>query len=248
DPFSTKDRAVPPEIAEIRLAILAEIRRKSHISGGRKVFPYNQLRIYLRGVDESRRSLFTGRFFRRYFEEEVRTNLLRDNCLFPEDLHVEVEVTSRFPTAQETWLTVEAESAERVPAGQTPAVLVVLEGKANAAELVVCKARINLGRTIEVYRSAGLYRRNDLTFSEDTEINRTVSREHAHILFDAAHGEYRLFNDRWYARDGSADATCGTWVVRGGMSREVHRGGRGMKLESGDEIHLGKAVLRFELP
>ena len=67
---------------------------------------------------------------------------------------------------------------------------------------------------MDVYRDAGLYRRNDLAFAADTEINRSVSREHAHIQHDRVSGEYRLFNDRWYPRGGE----CGTWIVRDGMS------------------------------
>jgi hypothetical protein len=51
---------------------------------------------------------------------------------------------------------------------------------------------------VDVYRDAGLFRRNDLAFAADTDVNRSVSREHAHILHDRVSGEYRLFNDRWY--------------------------------------------------
>lgn len=104
------------------------------------------------------------------------------------------------------------------------------------------KARINIGRVIDVYRDAGLYRRNDLAFDSENEINRSVSREHAHILHDRVSGEYRIFNDRWYARG----ADCGTWLVRDGMSQEVHRNARGTKLEHGDELHFGRAVVIFE--
>jgi hypothetical protein len=74
-------------------------------------------------------------------------------------------------------------------------------------------------------------------------VNRSVSREHAHIQFDKAAGEYRLFNDRWYPLGGH---DCGTWIVRDGMSQEVHRNARGTKLEPGDEIHFGLAVVVFE--
>jgi hypothetical protein len=87
-----------------------------------------------------------------------------------------------------------------------------------------------------------MYRRNDLAFVEDSEVNRSVSREHAHIDYDAATGEYRLFNDRWYARG----ADCGTRIVRDGVSLEVHRDTRGTKLERGDEIHLGRAIVIFD--
>ena len=57
-------------------------------------------------------------------------------------------------------------------------------------------------------------------------------------------GEYRLFNDRSY-NPTSKNANCGLWIIRDGLSHEVHRGARGTKLEPGDEIHLGRAVLRF---
>jgi len=106
------------------------------------------------------------------------------------------------------------------------------------------KARTNIGRGVDVYRAAGRFRRNDLAFAAETETNRSVSREHAHIQFDHGVGEYRLFNDRWYPRGESNggmsnNAECGTWIVRDGMSQEVHRNARGTKLEHRDEIHSG---------
>src|SRR5262249_42429274 len=121
--------------------------------------------------------------------------------------------------------------------------LVVREGTANAPELRLEKARTNIGRSVDVFRAEGLFRRNDLAFAEDTEINRSVSREHAHILYDKTAREYRLYNDRWYPL-GSHD--CGIWIVRNGMSQEVHRSSRGTRLESGDEIHFGRATVMFE--
>jgi hypothetical protein len=35
--------------------------------------------------------------------------------------------------------------------------------------------------------------------------------------------------------------------VRDGLSREVHRDPRGTRLEPGDEIHFGRAIVMFEL-
>jgi hypothetical protein len=109
------------------------------------------------------------------------------------------------------------------------------------------KQRTNIGRLVDVYKAEGLSRRNDLTFAEESPINRTVSREHAHILYDKKAGEYRLFNDRWYKRGNRVESNCGLWIVRDGMGQEVHRDTRGTKLLNGDEIHLGKAVLRFQI-
>jgi hypothetical protein len=219
------------------------VREKSYRSGGRKVFPYDLLRIELRGVEQSRCAVFTGAFFRKYLEGEVRRALAGASCRYPEDLRVAVEVTPGLPQPGESWLRIEPSLAERAAEAASVARLVVREGTANVSEVPLDKARINIGRNVDVVRAEGLFRRNDLAFAEDTEVNRSVSREHAHITFDKTAREYRLFNDRWYPL-GSHD--CGILIVRDGMSQEVHRNGRGTKLEPGDEIHFGRAVVVFE--
>ena len=233
----------PPELAEVRLAVLDQVREKSYRSGGRKVFPYDLLRVAMRGVEESRCAVFGGAFFRKYLEEEVRRALVAAGCRFPENLRVAVDVTAGLPKQDEPWLVVEAALVEPADAAVRAARLVVREGAANLPEIPLDKPRTNIGRSVDVFRAEGLLRRNDLAFTEDTEVNRSVSREHAHILFDKAACEYRLFNDRWYPL-GSHD--CGIWIVRDGLSQEVHRNSRGTKLEPGDEIHFGRAVVVFE--
>ena len=232
----------PPELAEIRHAVLDEVRLKSYRAGAVKVFPFEVVRVSLRGVELARAEIFQGRFFRNYLEQEIRHTLAGAATRYPETLRVEVEVATGLPGRDEAWISVEAQSPAQPAAGSVPARLVVREGTANQAEFAMRKGRANIGREVDVYRNQGLYRRNDLAFVEDTEINRTVSREHAHIQRDPVRGEYRLFNDRWYARG----AECGTWIVRDGMSHEVHRDTRGVKLESGDEIHFGRAIVLFE--
>jgi hypothetical protein len=234
----------PPELAEIRLAVLDQVREKSYRSGGRKVFPFDLLRVEMRGVEESRCALFSGQFFRRYLEQEVRNALREAGCRYPETLSVHVNPIPGLPRKDEKWLIVEAVTQEQtaMPAAR----LTVRSGEANMAEVPLDKARLNIGRVIDVYRAEGLFRRNDLAFEADTAINRSVSREHAHIQYDRAAREYRLFNDRWYPRTPTG-GDCATWIVREGMSQEVHRTPRGARLEHGDEIHLGQAILVFEL-
>ena len=232
----------PPELAEIRHAVLDELRGKSYRAGAGKVFPYDLIRISMRGVEESRAAVFNGSFFRRYLEQEIQNCLRADGARFPEQLRVEVDVATGLPQRDERWLTVETSSQKPV-AAQRSARLRVRAGNANLSELRLEKHQTNIGREVDVYRSKGLHRRNDLAFVEDTDINRSVSREHARIQFDRATGEYRLFNDRWYERG----APCGIWIVRDGISREVHRDTRGAKLEAGDEIRFGRAVVVFEV-
>jgi hypothetical protein len=236
------------ELAEIRHAILDEVERKSHRSGGRNLFPYNRICICIRGADAQQAGALEGDFLRDYFEGEIRGALAKSEAHYPEGLRISVDVSSDRPAKGEKWLSV-ATTFEEPPAAPKPQELVgrviVMEGSASEPSVTADKPRTNLGRTLDVYRTQGLSRRNHVAFVEDDEISRTVSREHAHILRDAATGEYRLFNDRFYSRE--KGESCSTWIIREGMSQEVHRNGRGVKLQHGDEIHLGRAVLRFEL-
>jgi len=237
-----------PEVAEIRIAVLDEVKEKIQRAGGQALFPYNVVRIVIRTA-AGEGAVFERDFFRRYFDEEVRKGLSKEACRFPEELRVEIRATSE----EGKWLRIETLSEEIAPPTEEAsrvrrgARLVVSAGSANKPEIPLQKARINIGRLVDVYKAEGLSRRNDLAFAEDSPINRTVSREHAHIVHDKKTGEYRLFNDRWYQRGNKAENNCGLWIVRDGMGQEVHRDTRGTRLLPGDEIHLGKAVLKFQI-
>jgi len=235
-----------PELAEIRIAVLDAIKAKSHRASGKNVFPYNVVRIRLHGIPEEQANVFQSEFLAKYFAEELRAGLGRSSYRFPDDLRVDMLTTPTLPGEGEEWLTVETDlerpkttEVERSP--RRPAKLAILQGTADHPEVVLERSRTNIGRTAEVFRTAGPSRKNDLAFSEDSEINRTVSREHAHILYSAKSGEYRLINDRSY----KGEENCGIWIVRDGLSQPVHRSARGTVLKPGDEIHLGGAVMRF---
>jgi hypothetical protein len=176
------------------------------------------------------------------FERELRTSLAKAHVHFPDDLVVQVDSTPEFPVSPEGWVAVEVESRARATAAgpRRMAKLVVVQGTANLPEIAIDKARTNIGRTVDVERSDGPSRRNDLAFTDDSPVNRTVSREHAHILFSKTRGEYRLFNDRVHP-----EGNCGLWILRDGLSKPVHRDDRGVRLIAGDEIHFGSAVVRF---
>ena len=239
-----------PELAEIRLAVLDAVKSKSHRAGGKSVFPFNIVQIHLRGVPEEQSSLWQGEFLAKYFSEELKGGLARANYRFPDDLEVQIHTTPKLPDPGEEWMWVDTASQEkRVATAQArkTARLTVIQGAANESEISISKARTNIGRTGDVYRVDGPSRRNDLAFTEDTEINCTVSREHAHILFSKKTGEYRLFNDRWRKPGNRPDSGCGVWIIRDGISQAVHHNTRGTALKSGDEIHLGRAVVRFQL-
>jgi hypothetical protein len=237
------------ELAEIRHQILEEIESRCQRTGGRNLFPYNRITVLFRGADPEQASALAGDFLRDYFEKEILAALKKMDARHPEGVRVDVEVASDPPSKGESWLAVDTRFEEPPPEEKPEnkvARLVVLEGSANAPELPLERHRTNIGRSLDVYRTEGLSRRNHLAFLEQGDINLTVSREHAHITRDPETGEYRLFNDRFYNRE-KHNESCGTWIVRDGMSQEVHRNTRGVKLQPGDELRLGKAILRFEV-
>ncbi len=237
-----------PELAEIRLTILDAVKARSHRASGAYVFPYNLVRIELLGVPDEQAAMFRSEFLADYFADELKTSLRRSNYRFPRDLKVEIITTPKLPGPDQNWLSVqtgilESKHAEPISVAHRHAKLVVTSGTANHPEILLEKTRTNIGRTAEVYRGAGPSRRNDLAFLDDSDVNRSVSREHAHVLYSKHTGEYRLVNDRVY----KGEANCGIWIVRDGLSQPVHRSARGVLLKDGDEIHLGTAILRFEM-
>jgi pSer/pThr/pTyr-binding forkhead associated (FHA) protein len=241
-----------PELAEIRLAVLEQILKKGQRAAGKIVFPYNLVRIHILGASEDESAFLKSDFLRGYFEQEIRKSLSRSNYRFPDDLEVEFDASEQLPATGEEWLRVETESRPRKEPAATvspreSARLVVVRGTATAPEIGLNKERTNIGRTVEVYRAQGPSRRNDLAFTEENDINCSVSREHAHILYSKKTGEYRLYNDRWYRQDKKEASTCGLWIIRDGLSQEVHRNARGVKLQPNDEIQLGRAIVKFQV-
>jgi len=119
--------------------------------------------------------------------------------------------------------------------------LTVLVGTAEQAMYSLAADRIDLGRSVEVRdRRHRLVRMNHVAFIDQRgEVNQSVSRQHAHITFDAGTGTYRLHDD---------GSVHGTDIMRNGRTITVPTGSRGVRLRSGDEIVLGDARLRAAFP
>jgi hypothetical protein len=86
----------------------------------------------------------------------------------------------------------------------------------------------------------GRVRFNHVAF-EDTRdgVTETVGRAHARLQLDRASGRYHLFNE------GSSNPTS---IIRGGrMIRVAPRDPRGVRVQSGDQLQLGRAVLRVTI-
>ena len=116
----------------------------------------------------------------------------------------------------------------------------VIRGQAVKRHFTFSEVVVRLGRSADPTDDRGRPRLNDVAFVEnDSPENRTVTRGHALIRFDARTGEYRLFDE------GSAN---GTQILRSGEAIDVpRRDPIGVSLRSGDEIQLGKAAIRIKI-
>jgi len=238
------------ELLLVHRAILEEIENKMQIvQRGRRLFPYNYLRVKLVSPDAERRALFQAAFAQDgRLENDIRESLKGAACDVPAGFAVEVETAGEGEKGFEIAYAireaprVEAPAAPPEPAKPAPSAarLVVVRGKAAPESFTIEKARINIGRMRELTDNRErIVRRNDVVFEEGgDDANATVSRAHAHIRFDRATDEYRICDD---------ESQYGTRVFRDGRSIEVPAGNRrGERLRAGDEVYLGQACLRFE--
>ena len=220
----------------VHRAVIEEITGKVQtMARGERVFPFTRATVTLVSADAERREVFEAAFAER-LAEDVREALQATGASIPRGFAVEVRTSE----SGDAPFDIEY-SAERVAAPVVAAVVgrvVVVRGKAERAEYVLDRARVNIGRMAELTDADHrVTRRNDIVFEEGAdEANGTVSRRHAHIRLEG--GEYRLCDD---------GSEFGTRVFRDGRSVEAPRGNRrGEKLRPGDEIYLGRACLRFE--
>jgi hypothetical protein len=122
-----------------------------------------------------------------------------------------------------------------------PALQLTVElGEADQPSYKLSLPRVNLGRCADLRDSRHrLVRTNHVVFADgDSGVNATVSRQHAHIVYDAGSGHHRVCDD------GSAQ---GTSLLREGRIIGVPRGTRGIRIVSGDVIVLGEARVRVTL-
>jgi FHA domain len=220
---------------------------------GDRIFPFNRITIELHAADPERKAVLETLFDPGQLGDDIRSVLEEERVIPPAELTVFVhysegalvemrilcektEKTVRIEAA----LAAPIEIAPPAPAALVPVRLITITGVASSPELPLDRARINLGREEEVLDAMGrVFRHNDLSFPESAHVaNASVSRAHAHILFDSASGQWRIFDD---------GSSLGTTLFRDGRRIDVPaHASRGVALRPGDEIYLGQARLRFE--
>jgi hypothetical protein len=236
------------EPLEIRRAILDEVQSRVVTAGaGKRLFPYNHLRIHLlAGSPQEREELEAIALEAWDLRADIADRLRDLGAKAPADLDVEVLITEEASAAfGDRRYRIEYQKADAAPPSSPTArptlELTILKGAATQRVYSFPAAdRINLGRLAEVVDSEErVRRRNDVVFLEEDETSATVSREQARIAWDEEIKAYRL-----RAEPGSS----ATRILRDGRTIDVsQQDRRGIRLQSGDEIYFGRASLKITL-
>jgi len=238
----------PRQPLEIVHALLEDIERHVQPAGrGRWIFPFNRLTLELLAASrESKAQLaaviggadgLRARIAERLqptctlgpLDIRIRYKTVRPAGWNGTEYHLELEQVDLQPAVQ-------AGRAQQVPSLE----LIVSNGGCERRRFAFTAERIDIGRGAEVIDSRQrLLRRNQVAFTEDgNDANQTVSRRHAHIVYQPGSREYRVYDD---------NSSRGTNIVRNGTTIPVPSGARGVGLQSGDELVVGQARLRVRI-
>ena len=226
---------------ELLAATLDELERRIQPAGrGRRLFPYD--RVIVRIAQPGADSVAVNAVFCQ-LGARLRERLEELRCEAPERIEASVEVREAGGDASEPLLDVECFSEEgsrpphAVPSALPSITITIMKGQCTESEYVFEEPVIAIGRTSDPTDAFGQVRYNHVAFLEERDgVNETVGRAHAKLQFDAGSGHYHLFNE------GSSNPTS---IIRGGKTiRVAPRDPRGVRVQSGDQLQLGRAVLR----
>jgi hypothetical protein len=240
---------VGEEPLEIWRAIARDIEDQILPVKGGRVFPYQQIVLTVCATSPERRVALAAAFESPRIEEDIRELLHGAGCAAPEDLGVAMRFVPqpgeewKNPVVHIKYVRKAKRPSRRITAQpaalpeRKTALLRVVQGKAEQAAYELTRDVTFIGRGASVNgRSASHV--NDVVFEDnDDPVNRTVSRKHARILFDPASGNWTLYDE---------SSARGTTLVRAGRTSRIAPGAHGRKLQPGDQILIGKAVLEFE--
>lgn len=234
------------EVMEIRRAVLEEAEAQIQPLGkGKYIFPYNRGKLLLLAKRPAEKAVFEASLAGEWNpEKEIIEHLAARGCPAPElSLDIEIVDKSRREFAGRRFA-LKFERGEVRPKVEARPVLELTVTAGNAARVAHTFAagkRINLGRLAEVLDEHGRPRRmNDVVFSDDdSEVNLTVSREHARIEYHTASRDFWVIDER---------SSHGTQIFRNGKPIHVSSRDRtGIRLQDGDELSLGRARLSVKV-
>lgn len=248
----------PREPLEVRRAVVESLVGDVRpVGGGRRVLPVGRVTVAVMATDATEKRLFKEALAGPDgVEADLRRALDAAGAEWPRGFALTVKfvktagedwrsgarfhVTASDPGAPAPAPEPEMSSTAAPVAAVAPTlVLRVTLGQAKPRRATCEGERLNIGRQPIVADASGrVVRRNDIAFTGDDEISRSVSRAHAHVAWIPAAGTYRVFDEQ---------SSHGTVVSRTGRLIQVPPGRDGLKLAAGDEVHVGRAVVVVEI-
>jgi FHA domain len=229
---------------ELLLATLDHLETKVQPAGrGSRVFPYNRVVVHILQPHADRAAVES--VFRQ-LDGRLRERLAELRCEASDPITTElafetVAAVDGAPALEiECFRDVEAFVERPLDATYPTLRITVVKGACSQVDYTFSEAAVAIGRTPEPVDALGRVRRNHVAFLSTRDgVTETVARAHARLQFDAASRAYHLFNEA---------SSNPTFVLRAGRSIHVPpRNPRGLRLQSGDEIQLGRAVIRLAI-
>lgn len=249
DLFKKKEDGPPADVKEIRHRLLQFIKselQKVEAGEGRGI---RGIQLYLAPA-EAGRHLYEAAV---YVEEQDRLReevqrIADDYALdLPEGWTLDASFLDSLPegVARSADLPVALRFSGRpgpVEARPATAIIRVLHGEAEAETYAISSAeKVYIGREAKVQTADGFYRINSIAFPAGSthDANRYISRQHAHIEWDAETGSFLLFAD-----EGGVPPRNKVKVrPPGGSAVKLQTTEVGYTLGEGDQIILGESAL-----
>jgi hypothetical protein len=240
---------VGDEPLEIWRAIARDIESQVLAVKGGHMFPYHQIHVTICATLPERQAALSAAFEPPRINEDVRTLLQDSGCQVADDLAVTLRFSEnpgedwKNPVVHVKYVRT-AKRGSRQPEPQPippperrTARLRILEGKTVREFYELTGDVTFVGRGASA-SGRSINHANHVVFEDnDDPVNRTVSRKHARIVYNAASGDWTLYDE---------SSARGTTLIRAGRTSRIAPGAHGRKLQPGDQIIIGKAVLQFE--
>ena len=241
----------PTDIKSIRASLLYFIKEQLQKAEGGEGANIRGLYLYI-NCKEEEKHLYEAAVYadeeNRFKEEEVQKIADDYAIALPENWTLQVEFVKEIPT--EALKASDISAALFISTKKKPKVhfeatahIRVLNGQAEQEVYTISSKSgiINIGRERKVQTANGFYRENLIAFPDSSrnESNRSVSRQHAHIEWNAENAAFYLFADE------GGVPPHNKMKVRtvGGLPVKLQTTEIGHRLQEGDQIILGESAL-----
>ncbi|GEO09461.1 FHA domain-containing protein [Segetibacter aerophilus] len=241
----------PTDIKGIRASLLQFIKEQFQKVEGGEGSNIKGLCLYINCSDEEKH-LYEGAVYadeeNRFKEEEVQRIADDYAIALPASWTFQIEFVDEIPVEAlkapglNAGLFISTKKKPKVSQDAT-AYIRVLVGEAEKEVYTISSSRgkINIGREKRAQTADGFMRENHIAFPDNSkdESNRSVSRQHAHIEWDAENAAFYL-----YADEGGIPPNNKMKVrTEGGVPIKLQTTEIGHRLQEGDQIILGESAL-----